>query len=102
MDFVFGKRKPFYIFLRRLVHLSIRLIQEFSKKITKLNESKTLLVYPEFKTQEELVDTLNRLAWAIPEKSNVQIHYLFERDVDLKKLEAPNFQRNFLSRSSHF
>lgn len=102
MDFVFGKRKFFYIFLRRLVHLAIRILQEVSKRIISLNDSKTLLVYPEFKDKEELADTLNRLAWAIPENSNVKIHYLFNEDIDLEALGTPEYQRNFLKKSKHF
>jgi hypothetical protein len=66
---------------------------------TDLENVTTILVYPVIKNKEILADLLNRIAWALPVNSSLQIKVVVSsnlKSIDISSLKTPEHQRNYL------
>jgi len=82
-------------FMFKAVRKVERILFGYSKK-----QIKTVSTFPMIKDQKELIEIVNKLAWAFPKKDNLSIEILVSEDLenlDFKLIESVPNQRNYLN-----
>ena len=89
------KRRETINFLYKAVRKILRILTRFEKK-----QIKSIATYPKIKDKDELIEIVNKLAWAFPRKDELSINVLVDNDlVDFKfsSVQEIPYQRNYLN-----
>ena len=100
-EIAYGKRDIKAIQKREKMDFLYRAIRKIERLFFKYDgrQIKSIATYPAIKTEEELIEIANKLAWAFPKKENLKIYITVTKeleDFDLKKIDKINYQRNYL------
>lgn len=104
MKHVYGKRNRFLTYLRGIEAKLYRTSAMLFKTKQDSSPLKIIFCYPRFNTVEQLSNVLNKLAWAFPEDSKIEVVYSTDSSVDTENINTPDILKEqgiYLNKNSN-
>lgn len=100
-EVAYGKRDIKTIERREKIDFLYRVLRKIERVILKYDNKqiKSISTYPPIQSEKELIEIVNKLAWAFPKKDNLEIYVTVSSDLlnyDLTKVNYIKDQRNYL------
>ncbi len=91
--------------IRKVKHFIYRVLRKFMKLIRPTNQGliKTIYLYPLIKSKDKLVDRINRIMWALPDRKRTCVYIPVGEnliDYNIEQLKAPEHQADYLADKS--
>ncbi len=96
MKHVFGKRNRIAILFRKIEAKCYKILGSVIGLFAKSSQSGnvSILVFPEFVSNEEFANCINKFAWSFPEDSGIEIECHFDEEKVNKEIEFDGFLKN--------